>query len=78
MAQCQQLYKLWKKARLIKGTKAPENSKALDVRTAMLEAKTNNIKNESLFPDEKPKANKRNDPALDRNGRRTRQSHANT
>ena len=29
VAQCQQLYKLWKKARLMKHEKTPENSRAL-------------------------------------------------
>ena len=44
----------------------------------MLEAKTENSSNESLFADEKPKANNRNNPALDRKGNSTRQSHADT
>ena len=44
----------------------------------MLEAKTENSSNESLFPDEKLKANNRNNPALDRKRSRTRQSHTDT
>ena len=40
----------------------------------VLEVKTDNSSNESLFPDEKPKANNKNNPALDRKGSRTRQS----
>ena len=45
MAQHQQLYKLWKKAKLVKGKKAPEGSRALEARVAMLEAKTDNSSN---------------------------------
>ena len=41
----------------------------------MLEAKTDNSSGESLFADEKPKANNRNDPVLDRMRKGTRQSH---
>ena len=44
----------------------------------MLEAKTDNNSNESLFADEKPKANNRNNPALDRSGNGTRWNHADT
>ena len=73
--QHQQLYDLQKKARLIKGKKTPESSRALEVSVAVLEAKTYNSSNESLFPDEKPKANNRNNQALDRKGSITRQSH---
>ena len=54
MAQCQQLYELQKKAGLIKCKRIPENSRALEARVAMLEAKTENSSNESLFADEKP------------------------
>ena len=42
MAQLQQLYVLQKKARLIKGKKTPESSRAFEARLAMLEAKTDN------------------------------------
>ena len=77
VAQHQQLYALWKKAVLIKSKKTPESSRALEVRVAMLEAKTDNSSDE-LFADKKPKANNRNNPALDRKGNGTRQSHANT
>ena len=45
---------------------------------AVLEAKTDNSSNESLFADKKPKANDRNNPAVDRKGNGTRQSHADT
>ena len=76
MAQHQQLYKLWKKAGLFKGKKTPESGRALEATVAMLEAKTDNSNNESLFADEKPKANNRYNPALDRKGNGTRQSHA--
>ena len=77
--QCQQLYKLWKKAGLIKGEKTPESIRALEARVAMLEAKTENSSNESLFADvEKPNANNRSNPALGRKGNGTRQSHADT
>ena len=51
---------------------------ALEVRVATLKAKTENIGAESLFADEKPKANNRNNPALDRKRSRTRQSYADT
>ena len=77
-AQCQQLYELQKKARLIKGKKTPESSRALEARVASLEAKSDNSSNESLFADKKPMANNRNNPALDRKGNGTRQSHADT
>ena len=42
----------------------------------MLEVKTDNSIHESLFPDEKPKANNRSKLALDRKGSRTRLRHA--
>ena len=78
MAQCQQLYEHWNKARLIKSKKTTESSRALETRVVTLEAKTDNSSNESLFADEKPKANNRNNPALEWKGSRTRQSHADT
>ena len=78
MAQHQQLYRLWKKAKLIKGKKTSESNRALEARVAMLEAKTDNSSNESLFADEKLKANDRNNPALDIKGSRTIKSHADT
>ena len=80
MAQCQQVYKLLKEARLIKGKKIdPRKQQSFrEDRVAVLEAKTDNNNNESLFADENPKANNRNNPALDRKGSRTRQSHADT
>ena len=79
VAQHQQLYELWKKARLIKGKKTPESSSALEARVAALEAKTENSSNESLFTDVgKPKPNNRYYPILDRKGSGTRQSHADT
>ena len=76
VAQSQQLYELWKKAGLIKGKKTPESSRALAARVATLEVKTYNSSDESLFADETPKANNRNNPTLDRKGNSTRQSHA--
>ena len=72
MVQCHQLHELQKKAGLIKGKKTPESSRALEARVAMLETKTDNSSNESLFIDEKPKAYNRNNPALDRKGNGTR------
>ena len=39
MPQCQQLYKLQKKIRLIKSKKTPESSRVLEARVAVLEAK---------------------------------------
>ena len=75
-AQCQQLHELWKNTKLIKSKKTPESSRALEARVAMLKAKTDNSSYESLFADEKPKPNNRNNPALDRKGSRTRQSNA--
>ena len=74
MAQHQQLYELQKKARLIKGKKTPEIRRVLEARVAELEAKTDNSSDESLLPDEKPKANNRSNPALDRKGSSTRQN----
>ena len=71
-AQHQQLCELWKKARLIKGKKTPESSRALEARVVALEAKTDNSSNESLFADVKFRANNRNNPALDRKGNHTR------
>ena len=44
----------------------------------MLEEKTDNSNNDSFFADEKPKANNRNNPVLDRKENGTRQSHADT
>ena len=70
-AQCKQRYELWKKAGLI-------NIRALKARLAMIEGKTDNESNESLFADVKPKDNDRNNPALGRKGNSTRQSHADT
>ena len=43
---------------------------------AVLEAKTDNISDGSSFADEKPKANTRNNPAPDKKGSGTMQSHA--
>ena len=76
VAQCQQLYELWKRAGLIKGKKTPESSRVLEARVAMLEAKSENSSDESLFADVKPTAINRDNPALDREGNCTRQSHA--
>ena len=78
MTQCQQLYELQKKVKLIKGKNTPESSRALEAKVSVLEAKSDNSSNESLSLDEKPKANYRNNPAHDRKGSRTRQSHADT
>ena len=77
-AQHQQLYKLWKKARLVKDKKTPESSRGLGATVAAFEAKTDNTSDESLFPGEKPKASNRNNSALDRKGYGTRQIHADT
>ena len=55
MAKNQQLYELQKKANLIKGKKTQESSSALRARVAMLEAKSDNSSDESLFVDESPK-----------------------
>ena len=41
---------------------------ALDARVAVLEVKRENSRNESLFADEKPNTNQRNNPALERKG----------
>ena len=79
MAQCQQLYELQKKARLIKDEKSPESSRALEITVAVIEAKTENSSNKSLFADvEMPKTNNRNNPALGRKGNGTRQTHEDT
>ena len=63
---------------LSKGKKTIESSKALKARVVRLEVKTENRNKESLFQDEKPKANNKNNPALDSRGSRTRKDHANT
>ena len=78
VAQHQQLYELWKKAALIMGKKTPESSRALEARVAVLEAKTDNGSDESLFANVQLKATTRNNLALDRKGNGTRQSHADT
>ena len=77
-AQQQQLYEFEKKAGLIKGKKPPERSRALEARVAMLEAKTENISDEGLFADKKPKVNNRTNPALDRKGSENRQNCTDT
>ena len=60
----------------MKGKKTPESSRTLKARVAVLEAKSENSSNESLFADVKPPASNRNNPDLDRKGNGTRQSHA--
>ena len=72
-AQCQKLYELQKKAGLVKGKKTPESSRALESTVAALESKTDNSSDESLLADEKPKADNRNNLAIDRKQSRTRQ-----
>ena len=67
-SQHQQLYQLQTKARLVKGKKTPESSRALETRVAMLDVKTDNSSGDSLFPNKKPKASNRNNSALDRKG----------
>ena len=78
MVQFQQLYELQKKAGCIKGKKTQASSKGLEARVATLEAKTNSSSDESLSTDEKPRANNRINPDLDRKGNGTRQCHAYT
>ena len=78
MAKHQQLFKLQKEVGLVKGKKTPESSRALEARVAVLEGKTYNGSDESLFTDEKPKASNRNNSVLDRMENHTRQSHADT
>ena len=52
-----QLFKLQKKAGLIKGKNTPESSRVLEARVATLEEKSENSSNDSLFIDIiKPKA----------------------
>ena len=57
------------------GKKDPKRSRALEAKVAVLEAKADNSSDDSLLPDKKPKANNRNNPALDNKGSGTRQSH---
>ena len=64
-AQHQQLFKLWKKAGLVKGKKTPDSSRALEARLAMLEAKTDKSSDIILFKDEKQNANNSNNQAFD-------------
>ena len=59
----------------IKATKRQKTSASCSM---LLEMKTDNSSNESLFAKEKPKANKRNNPALERKENGTRQSSADT
>ena len=75
VAQCQQLYELWKRVKLMKGKKTPESSRALEARVAMLRAKADNSSNKSLFADEKPNAN---NPANARKVSSTRESCTDT
>ena len=56
----------------------PESNNALEARVAVLEAKTDNSSNESLFTKKNPKANDRNNPAMDIKGSKTRQRQADT
>ena len=58
------MYELQKKFQLIKGKKTPDSRRVLEARFAALEAKTDNSSNESIFMDEKPKANNKNNPDL--------------
>ena len=68
-AKHQQTYDLQKKVRLIKSKKTPESSRALEAKLAVLEVTTENSRDERLFADvQKPKANNRSNPALDRRG----------
>ena len=77
VAQSQHLHELQNRARLIKGKKTPECSRALEATVAVLEAKSDNSSDESLYADiYKPKPSNRNNPALDRKEYGTRQSHA--
>ena len=73
-AKRQQLYVLWHKDGLLKGKKTSDICKKLKARVTTLATKTDNSSNESVFADEKHKANNRNNPALDRKGSGTRQS----
>ena len=75
-AQHQQSCEFSKNAEIIKGKKTPESYRALEARVTMLEVKTDNSSNESLFADVTLKANNRNNPALDRKRNGTRQSGA--
>ena len=59
VAQPQQQYELQKKAKLIRGKKTTESSRALEARVPALEAKTNISSNHSFFADEMPKLNHR-------------------
>ena len=68
VAQEQQLCELWHKAVLVYGKKMQDNSKKLEARAAVLEAKTDNSTNEGLFTDKKSKNSTRNNLVLDRKG----------
>ena len=58
--------------------KTLESSRALEARVAALKGKSENSSNESLFTDERPKANNRNNLALDKEGKGVRHCHADT
>ena len=74
--QRQQLYELQKRARLIRGKKTPEGKRGSEARVAMMEAKSENSSNESLFADVKLTASDRNNQAFDRKGNSTRHSQS--
>ena len=76
MVQWQQLHEPQLKAVLIKDKKNPAISNALEPIVTALEAKIDCNSNDSLFPDERPKANNRNNQALERKKSSTRQSKA--
>ena len=51
-AQQQQSCELWCNAELLKGKRTSESNEALEARSAMLEAKTDNSSDESLLAEE--------------------------
>ena len=58
------------------GKKTSKSSMALEARVSMLKVKKDNSNDESLFADEKPKANNRNNSSLGRKGSDIKQSYA--
>ena len=76
--QCQQLYELRKKVRLVKGKKTSESGIALEARVTLQKAKTESSTDGSFFPEKKSKATNSNNAALDRKQNCTRQSSADT
>ena len=67
-----------RKPGLSKGKNTPKSCRASEAILAVLATKTDKSRDESIFADKKSKANKRNNPVLDRKENGTSQNHADT